>query len=284
MRLPEVQSIVGKSKSSIYADPTFPKPIKIGPRASAWIEAEILAWIDARIEPPVKGPDSGRRVDRRSWARNLVRSADSAIADLLSTAPSSARGIVGKAFEGTCSPRAAIKAHCLVCVDYDRSAIRDCRVSPVPPMEVPAVPGSAADPAPDRRDGLCGRRVRKPAADPARPVSGQIPRARHRPVRWQDAKDLSSSSKLSNRDRRWVSGSSGPIGLGPWSVPGARGDSSSARRVSLFRTLAGSLRFGRVPIEFLCATYRLRSADPCSDGHARLPSTTVTRVPHVLRR
>ena len=27
----------------------FPKPIKIGPRAIAWIEEEIDAWIDERI-------------------------------------------------------------------------------------------------------------------------------------------------------------------------------------------------------------------------------------------
>ena len=51
LRLPEVESIVRKSKSAIYADPTFPKPIKIGPRASAWIKAEdLFAWVDARIE------------------------------------------------------------------------------------------------------------------------------------------------------------------------------------------------------------------------------------------
>lgn len=49
LKLPEVESITGKSRSSIYGDPTFPRPIKIGPRASAWIESEVTAWIEARI-------------------------------------------------------------------------------------------------------------------------------------------------------------------------------------------------------------------------------------------
>lgn len=49
LKLPEVKAYTGKSRSSIYGDPTFPRPIKIGPRASAWIESEVIAWIEARI-------------------------------------------------------------------------------------------------------------------------------------------------------------------------------------------------------------------------------------------
>jgi len=46
LKLPEVRIRTGKSRSSIYQgakDGTFPKPIRIGPRAVAWIEAEIEA-------------------------------------------------------------------------------------------------------------------------------------------------------------------------------------------------------------------------------------------------
>lgn len=31
-----------------------------------------------------------------------------------------------KAFDGTCSPRSAIKAQCLICVGYDREAVTHC--------------------------------------------------------------------------------------------------------------------------------------------------------------
>ena len=46
LKLPEVRIRTGKSRSSIYQginDGTFPKPVRIGPRAVAWIEAEIEA-------------------------------------------------------------------------------------------------------------------------------------------------------------------------------------------------------------------------------------------------
>lgn len=41
-------------------------------------------------------------------------------------APSSARNTLTLAFSGSASPRAAIKAQCLVCVGYERSAITNC--------------------------------------------------------------------------------------------------------------------------------------------------------------
>ena len=53
LKLPEVETRTGKSRSSIYQgvkDGTFPKPIKLGPRAVGWIEAEIEAHNQARIE------------------------------------------------------------------------------------------------------------------------------------------------------------------------------------------------------------------------------------------
>ncbi|CAD6511975.1 DNA binding protein [Escherichia coli] len=51
IRLPMVIEITGKSRARIYDDiksDTFPKPIKIGPRAVAWIEEEIIDWIEER--------------------------------------------------------------------------------------------------------------------------------------------------------------------------------------------------------------------------------------------
>ena len=49
LKLPEVENITGKGRTSIYSDPTFPKPIKIGARASAWVESEVITWIEFRI-------------------------------------------------------------------------------------------------------------------------------------------------------------------------------------------------------------------------------------------
>lgn len=53
LRLKEVRARVGNlSHTSIYegaAKGTFPKPIKLGGRASGWLEHEIDAWIAGRI-------------------------------------------------------------------------------------------------------------------------------------------------------------------------------------------------------------------------------------------
>ena len=50
MRLQAVMEMTGKSRSSIYADPTFPRRIKIGSRSVAWSLREIEEWIAKRIE------------------------------------------------------------------------------------------------------------------------------------------------------------------------------------------------------------------------------------------
>lgn len=52
IRLPAVKARVDLSKSSIYQmvrEGAFPRPIKIGPRACAWLEDEVDAWIEDRI-------------------------------------------------------------------------------------------------------------------------------------------------------------------------------------------------------------------------------------------
>ncbi|MFC3147261.1 helix-turn-helix transcriptional regulator [Piscinibacterium candidicorallinum] len=60
IRRREVEFLTGLSCSSIYArltpdprrprlfDPTFPRPVKIGERAVAWDNAQVLEWIEAR--------------------------------------------------------------------------------------------------------------------------------------------------------------------------------------------------------------------------------------------
>ncbi len=53
LRLPEVKSQTGLSRSTIYlriAEKRFPKPIALGGRAVGWIETEIQSWIDQQIE------------------------------------------------------------------------------------------------------------------------------------------------------------------------------------------------------------------------------------------
>ncbi|WP_373991684.1 helix-turn-helix transcriptional regulator [Duganella sp. BuS-21] len=49
IRIGEVLAICGKSRSSVYEliqKGTFPAPVKLGGRSSAWIKAEVLAWIE----------------------------------------------------------------------------------------------------------------------------------------------------------------------------------------------------------------------------------------------
>lgn len=55
LRLDEVIAITGKSRTGIYEDTTFPRPVKIGPRASAWVACEVQAWIDSRIAERDRG-------------------------------------------------------------------------------------------------------------------------------------------------------------------------------------------------------------------------------------
>lgn len=52
LRLPGVKKYTGLSRSEIYrrvSAGTFPKPVKLGERASAWPSNEITAWIESRI-------------------------------------------------------------------------------------------------------------------------------------------------------------------------------------------------------------------------------------------
>ena len=53
LRLPEVRSRTGLSRSTIYAhmsDHEFPRPIDLGPRAVGWLESEVNDWLNERIQ------------------------------------------------------------------------------------------------------------------------------------------------------------------------------------------------------------------------------------------
>jgi prophage regulatory protein len=52
LRLPQVMQATGRSRSQIYddiANGLFPGPIAIGPRASGWLEDEVVGWQEERI-------------------------------------------------------------------------------------------------------------------------------------------------------------------------------------------------------------------------------------------
>jgi prophage regulatory protein len=53
LRRADVERVTGLPRSTIYEmveKGTFPKPIKIGRKSVAWVEAEIRDWQHARIE------------------------------------------------------------------------------------------------------------------------------------------------------------------------------------------------------------------------------------------
>jgi prophage regulatory protein len=53
LRLAEVKRRTGFSRSWIYeqiAEGKFPKQIKLGVRGAGWIEADVQAWLQQRIE------------------------------------------------------------------------------------------------------------------------------------------------------------------------------------------------------------------------------------------
>jgi prophage regulatory protein len=52
LRLPEVKAVTGLSKTSLYAlirEKSFPAPVRLGPRAVAWVKSEIRQWAKERV-------------------------------------------------------------------------------------------------------------------------------------------------------------------------------------------------------------------------------------------
>lgn len=53
IRLPEVRHLTGLSKAQIYAlvsQGRFPKQVKLGDRASGWVESQVRSWMQERAE------------------------------------------------------------------------------------------------------------------------------------------------------------------------------------------------------------------------------------------
>ena len=58
LRLPEVKTLTGLQRSTIYkqvSEGKFPKPISLGDRAVGWLELELHEWLEERIEISRKG-------------------------------------------------------------------------------------------------------------------------------------------------------------------------------------------------------------------------------------
>lgn len=51
LRIAEVRRKTGLSKSTIYADRHFPKPIQLtsSGKAVGWLESEVVEWMNARV-------------------------------------------------------------------------------------------------------------------------------------------------------------------------------------------------------------------------------------------
>lgn len=52
IKIKQVKELCSLSTAEVYrrvATGTFPKQINLGPKCVAWIEAEVIAWVDARI-------------------------------------------------------------------------------------------------------------------------------------------------------------------------------------------------------------------------------------------
>lgn len=53
IKLPEVLQIVKCSKAKVYSEMkkgNFPKPIKLGDRAVAWVMDDVTEWLERRIK------------------------------------------------------------------------------------------------------------------------------------------------------------------------------------------------------------------------------------------
>jgi len=52
LRIAEVRKLTRRSTSRIYADMNaglFPRPVRIGTRAVAWRESDLIAWLGQRV-------------------------------------------------------------------------------------------------------------------------------------------------------------------------------------------------------------------------------------------
>lgn len=53
IRIAQVIAVTGLSKATIYRymdKGVFPRPIKLGEHSVGWIEEEVIAWIESRVQ------------------------------------------------------------------------------------------------------------------------------------------------------------------------------------------------------------------------------------------
>jgi len=68
LRLRDVEARTGLRRSHIYslaARGEFPKPLKLGDRASGWVEAEIAEWVRDRIRASGRAVPMPQSIDVR---------------------------------------------------------------------------------------------------------------------------------------------------------------------------------------------------------------------------
>lgn len=53
IKIKAVMDITSRKKTQIYADPTFPRPIKLGARESAWLYSQVMAWMQNRVNASI---------------------------------------------------------------------------------------------------------------------------------------------------------------------------------------------------------------------------------------
>ena len=65
LRRPGVEDKVNVSRSTMYSmikEGKFPRPIKLGPRSVGWLESEIDAWLEGRIQQ--RDAEANRGIER----------------------------------------------------------------------------------------------------------------------------------------------------------------------------------------------------------------------------
>ena len=66
IRLPEVKSMTGLGRASIYryiAEGRFPQQVHVGSRAAAWVEGEVAEWLEGRVRA-ARAPADGDLAER----------------------------------------------------------------------------------------------------------------------------------------------------------------------------------------------------------------------------
>lgn len=80
IRVMEVVELTGLSSETIYRygrrhspeyDPAFPQPVKLGARAVAWIEKDVVAWVLSRVQAKLAAKPSSPFADSYELAAEL---------------------------------------------------------------------------------------------------------------------------------------------------------------------------------------------------------------------